>query len=92
MDMESELHESFSKNVDFVNHVGLMEVDNQNLQKFQSKLPNQSEQFKLHINAPRTKSYVIEASPMGIQLGDKDIEQVTKFKYLGNDNICQWRL
>jgi len=44
------------QNVDFVNHVGLMEVDNQNLQKFQSKLPKKAEQFKLHINAPRTKA------------------------------------
>ncbi|XP_065557858.1 uncharacterized protein LOC136025795 [Artemia franciscana] len=72
------------QDVDFADDVGLIEADKQKLQEFLNKLAEKAEYFGLHINAPKTKAMSISSSPMGIQLGGEDIEQVTDFKYLGS--------
>ena len=42
-----------------------------------------AELFGLYMNHPQTKAMSISSPFMGIQLGDKDIEQAMEFKYLG---------
>ncbi|XP_065557713.1 uncharacterized protein LOC136025660 [Artemia franciscana] len=69
------------QDVNIADDVGLIEADKHKLQVFLKKAEEKAEQFRQHINPPKTKAMSVCSSPLEIQLGREGIKQVKEFEF-----------